>query len=122
VLIAYPPPIDSPPGPFSTTTRIGPAELELSVEPAQVGLNRIVVSLTDAKTGKPFTKTKEMTISASLSAKDIGPLKLRVERLSPGVFSVPDAQLTPGGTWKLEITDRVSAFEEYARTVAVPIG
>ena len=29
--------------------------------------------------------------------------------------------LTPGGTWELEITDRVSEFEEYSTTVKVPI-
>ncbi len=36
-LISYAPPIDAASGPFSTNTTIGPAELEMTVEPARVG-------------------------------------------------------------------------------------
>ncbi len=120
-LIAYTPPVDAMPGPFSTTTSVGPAELEISVEPAEVGLNTIHLYLIDAKTGAQFTKTKELTVSAKLPAKEIGPLKLDVHAGGPGHYIVPDAQLSPGGTWELEITDRVSAFDEFATTVEVPI-
>lgn len=121
VLVAYAPPSDAPPGPFSTTTRFGPTELELTVEPAAVGLNQMHISLTDSKDGRPFARTKELTIEASLPAKQIGPLKLRTERVGPGEFSVAGAQLTPGGAWELELTDRVSAFDEFAKRVTVPI-
>jgi copper transport protein len=120
-LIAYAPPIDAAPGPFSTTTSLGPAELELSVEPAQVGLNEVHVYLIDAKDGSPFTKTKELTVDASLPAKGIGPLKLQVNKAGPGHYVVSGAQLSPGGTWVLEVTDRVSAFDEFEQKVSVPI-
>ena len=30
--------------------------------------------------------------------------------------------LSPGGTWEIEIIDRVSEFEQFSRTVKVPIG
>src|SRR5262249_45238010 len=53
-LIASTPPIDAAPGPFSTTTQVGPAVLEMSVEPAEVGLNTIHLYLIDAKTGAQF--------------------------------------------------------------------
>lgn len=121
-LIAYSPPIDAAPGPFSTTTSLGPAELEMSVEPAEVGLNTMHLYLIDAKTGSQFTKTKELTITARLPSKEIGPLKLPVHAGGPGHYIVAGAQLSPGGTWELEITDRVSAFDEFATTVEVPIG
>jgi copper transport protein len=121
-LIAYTPPIDEAPGPFSTTTSLGPAELEMSVEPAQVGLNTMHLYLIDAKDGSQFTRTKELTVSARLPSKEIGPLKLQVHAGGPGHYIVSGAQLSPGGTWELEITDRVSAFDEFATTVAVPIG
>ena len=29
--------------------------------------------------------------------------------------------LSPSGTWEIEITDRVSEFEQFTRTVKVPI-
>ncbi len=121
-LIAYTPPIDAASGPFSTTTSLGPAELEMSVEPAQVGLNTIHLYLVDAKDGSQFTKTKELAVTARLPSKEIGPLKLTVHAGGPGHYIVSGAQLSPGGTWELEITDRVSAFDEFAQTVEVPIG
>jgi copper transport protein len=121
-LIAYTPPIDDASGPFSTTTSLGPAELEMSVEPADVGLNTMHFYLIDAKNGSQFTKTKELTVSARLPSKEIGPLKLAVHAGGPGHYIVSGTQLSPGGTWELEITDRVSAFDEFATTVSVPIG
>jgi copper transport protein len=121
-LIAYTPPIDAASGPFSTTTSLGPTELEMSVEPAQVGLNAIHLYLIDAQDGAQFTKTKELTVTARLPSKEIGPLQLPVHSGGPGHYIVADAQLSPGGTWDLEITDRVSAFDEFATTVSVPIG
>jgi copper transport protein len=120
-LIAYAPPIDAPMGPFSTVAGLGPAELELSVEPAEVGLNQIHLSLTGADDGRPFTKTKELMITAALPSKQIGSLMLQVKKAGPGHFVVSGAQLTPGGDWELEITDRVSAFDEFAKKISVPI-
>ena len=79
-LISYAPPIDAAAGPFSTNTSIGPAELEMTVEPARVGLNTIHLYLIDAKTGSQFTATKELTATAKLPAKGIGPLVLQAER------------------------------------------
>jgi copper transport protein len=121
-LIAYTPPIDAPPGPFSTTTSLGPAEMKVTVDPAQVGPNEVQLDLVDPKTGGPFTKSKEVTMNASLPAMGIGPLKLEPKQGGPGEFVVSDASLTPGGTWVLEITDRVSAFDEFAQKVEVPVG
>jgi copper transport protein len=121
-LIAYAPPIDAAAGPFSTDTGLGPAELELSVEPAEVGLNQIRLDLTDAEDGSQFTKTKELMITATLPSKRIGPLMLQVNRAGPGNFVVSGAQLSPGGEWELEIIDRVSAFDEFAKKITVPIG
>ncbi len=57
-LISYAPPIDAASGPFSTNLPIGSAELEMTVEPARVGLNTIHVYLIDAKTGAPLTRPR----------------------------------------------------------------
>ena len=57
-LISYAPPIDAASGPFSTNTTLGPAELEMTVEPARVGLNTIHLYLIDAKTGAQFTRPR----------------------------------------------------------------
>lgn len=120
-LVAYAPPIDIANGPFSTTTALGPAELELTVEPARVGLNTIHLYLIDAKTGAQFTQTKELTATARLPAKGIGPLRLKVNVAGPGHYILSSVELTPGGTWMLQIVDRVSEFNELSKTIQVPI-
>jgi copper transport protein len=120
-LISYAPPIDAATGPFSTNTTIGPAELEMTVEPAKVGLNTVHLYLIDAKTGAQFTATKELTVSARLPAKGIGPLPLKPTLAGPGHYILNAAVLSPGGTWSIEVIDRVSEFEQYNRTVKVPI-
>jgi copper transport protein len=121
-LISYAPPIDASSGPFSVNTSIGSAELELTVEPAKVGLNTMHLYLIDAKTGAQFTATKELTVTATLPSKGIGPLVLKPIVAGPGHYVVSSAVLSPGGAWQIEITDRVSEFEQLSRTIKVPIG
>jgi len=121
-LIGYAPPIDAATGPFSTNTTIGPAELELTVEPARVGPNTIHLYLIDARTGAQFTATRELTATARLPAKGIGPLSLKPTVAGPGHYILDSAVLSPGGTWEIEFVDRVSEFEQFSRTVKVPIG
>lgn len=120
-LVSYAPPIDAASGPFSTTTTLGPAVLEMTVEPAKVGPNTIHLYLIDAKTGVQFTATKELTVTARLASKGIGPLPLHASVAGPGHYIISSAVLSPGGTWELLLTDRVSEFESYDRTVKVPI-
>jgi copper transport protein len=120
-LISYAPPIDAASGPFSTTTTLGPAELEMTVEPARVGLNTIHLYLIDAKTGSQFTATKELNVTAKLPSKGIGPLPLKANVSGPGHYTLNSAELTPGGTWEIQLTDRISEFSQYTKTVKVPI-
>jgi copper transport protein len=120
-LISYAPPIDAASGPFSINTTIGPAELEMTVEPATVGLNTIHIYLINAKDGSQFTATKELTATADLPAKGIGPLSLKANPTGPGHYTLNSTALSPGGTWDIAITARVSEFEEFSRTVRVPI-
>ena len=60
-LVSYAPPIDAASGPFSTNTTLGPAVLEMTVEPAKVGLNTVHLYLIDANNGTQFTATKELS-------------------------------------------------------------
>ncbi|HEY3946184.1 MAG TPA: CopD family protein [Solirubrobacteraceae bacterium] len=121
-LISYAPPIDAAMGPFSVNTSIGPAELEMTVEPAKVGLNTIHLYLIDAKTGGQFAATKELTVTAKLPSKGIGPLMLKPIVAGPGHYILNSAVLSPGGAWDIEIVDRISEFEQFSCTVKVPIG
>jgi copper transport protein len=120
-LVSYTPPIDAASGPFSIDTTLGPSELEMTVDPARVGANTIHIYLIDAKSGAQFTASKELTVTAALPAKDIGPLPLKANLAGPGHYTLNSAALSPGGTWVIQITDRVSEFQEYSRAIKVPI-
>lgn len=103
------------------TTRLGTAKLVISVRPASVGRNTIALMLTDARSGRPFTATKELRVTATLTRRQIGPLPLRVHRTAPGRYVTRGAVLGAPGSWTLRITDRTSEFDESQRTVTVPI-
>jgi copper transport protein len=120
-LVSYPPPREAASGPYSTTTQMGPIELQMTVDPARVGANQLHVYLFDAKTGAPYTKTKELTVEAMQHDKGIGPLKATIHRAGPGHYIADALVLSPGGTWMLTVTDRVSDFDEYTRSVKVPV-
>jgi copper transport protein len=120
-LISYTPPIDADAGPFSVNATLGPAELEMTLEPAEVGLNTAHIYLIDARSGTQFTQTKELTVTARLPSKGIGPLALKTIPAGPGHYILNSAVLSPAGTWQIEVTDRVSEFEQHSRTIEVPI-
>ena len=49
-------------GPVNATQRIGPLDLQMTVDPARVGPNQVHLYLLNAKDGAPFTGTKELTV------------------------------------------------------------
>jgi copper transport protein len=120
-LVAFAPPIDAATGPFALNTRLGPAELEVYIAPAQVGANAMHLYLINARTGAAFTQTRHLTVTAALPAKGIGPLAEQADVTGPGHYTVPDAVLSPAGTWSVTVTDRVSLFDEYSVTLKVPV-
>jgi copper transport protein len=120
-LVSYAPPKSAATGPFSSTTRMGPIELETTIDPARVGANELHVYLFNARTGAPYTKTKELTVEAMQHDKGIGPLKATVHQAGPGHYIADALVLSPGGTWMVTVTDRVSDFDEYTKTLEVPV-
>ncbi|HEV2726972.1 MAG TPA: CopD family protein, partial [Solirubrobacterales bacterium] len=108
-------------GPFSGSAALGPAELEATVDPARVGSNQVHLYLFDAKSGAQFSPIKELEATATLPEKSIGPLPLEARRAGPGHYTVQGAMLSVAGDWRLKVTVRVSAFDEYAATLEVPV-
>ncbi|HEY4097279.1 MAG TPA: CopD family protein [Baekduia sp.] len=108
-------------GPVELTSTLGPAQLSLDVDPATVGSNLMHIYLLDPKSGAQYTKTKELTVTATLPSKGIGPLTLTTQPTGPGHYTIPAAVLGAPGTWTLDLTARVSDFDEYDRKVQVKI-
>jgi copper transport protein len=121
-LASYAPPVSAQSGPFSITTTSGPTTLELDVDPARVGANQIHIYYFDAKTGAQYSEAKELKVTATLPSKHIGPLPLSVQDAGPGHFIIGNALLNAPGEWKLDLTLRVSAFDQFEKTVEVPVG
>jgi len=108
-------------GPFSVDENLGPARLEMTVDPARVGANEIHLYLFDRRTGAQYDRSKELTVSASLPAKRIGPLSLAARKTGPGHYTVRGASLVPAGDWVLAVESRVSEFDAFDTKVEVPV-
>jgi copper transport protein len=120
-LASYSPTATATAGPFSAQRELGPIELELTVDPARTGRNEVHLYLFRRKDGSQFDGAKELTVSASLPDRKIGPLTLDARKSGPGHYTVPSADLAPAGDWRLRTTVRVSAFDEYESAVEVPV-
>lgn len=120
-LAGYAPATTAQSGPFSGSAALGPAELEVTVDPARVGPNQVHLYLFDARSGVQLSPIRELTVTATLPEKSIGPLPLDPQRSGPGHYTVQGAQLGIAGEWRLEVSVRVSAFDEYAAELEVPI-
>jgi copper transport protein len=121
-LASYAPPVSAQAGPFAVTTEVGPTTLEMDVDPARVGSNVMHIYFFDAKTGAPYKKGKELTVTATLPEKQIGPLPLTVQGAGPGHFIVQGALLNAPGDWEINLVLRVSEFDQIEETVEVPVG
>jgi copper transport protein len=120
-LAGYPPSIAESSGPYSTTADIGPARLEMTVDPARVGPNEIHVYLFDRRTGAQYEATKELTVTAELPEKRIAPIELHSTKAGPGHYVISGATLSVAGDWTIELAARVSEFDEHRARVEVPI-
>lgn len=120
-LTSYPPSTFAQSGPVSKTTRVGPAELELTLDPARVGANELHLYLLNPKDGTQYTRAKEVDVAESQPSRSIGPLNQAASLAGPGHYIVPDALLGVPGTWRIQVTVRVSDFTEYLATVEVPV-
>jgi copper transport protein len=114
-LAGYPPAEAVSAGPFSTDKPIGPARLEVTVEPARVGPNEVHLYLFNRRDGRQFDRTKELTIRASLPGRRIAPIELQPRRAGPGHYVVTDAAFGLKGDWRVEVAARVSISTSTAR-------
>lgn len=120
-LVSYAPPATTAAGPYSTSAELGPARLELTVDPAQVGVNEIHLYLFDARTGVQFDRPEEVSVELSLPEQEIGPLRPELEKAGPGHYVARRAEILPAGEWELAVRARVSEFEEYRAELEVPV-
>lgn len=121
-LAGYAPATAGRSGPFSASAPLGPAEMEVTVDPARPGPNQVHLYLFDARSGAQFSRVRELTVTATQPEESIGPLSLDPQRSGPGHYTIQGAPLSVAGDWDLDVTLRVSAFDQYEATIEVPVG
>jgi copper transport protein len=105
--------------PSMSTASIGHHELQLMVDPGQVGENRIHLSATDDH-GEP-AQFDEVRVLFRMPEEDIGPLVATAEAMGPGEYVVHGHQLSVPGEWRLEIVARTGEFDQERTTVDVVV-
>jgi copper transport protein len=108
-------------GPFSTSTAIGDARMEVTVDPASVGPNEMHVYLFDRRSGAQYEAVKELTVSASLPEKQIDDLELQATKSGPGHYTITGASFGVAGDWTVQVGARVSDFDLYTARFELPI-
>jgi copper transport protein len=105
-------------GPYATTARLGPYELNLVLDPARAGNNSIHLYLLKAS-GLPAA-VAEATLAASLEQPKLGPIRIEAQPAGPGHF-VASAPLPISGIWRLRVEVRRGKFDQWADTLTIPI-
>jgi copper transport protein len=106
-------------GPFSSTSRLGPYELDTTVDPARTGVNEIHLYVL-RPSGQPANAT-EANILASLPAARVGPLRFKASVAGPGHYVINGAQLPIAGRWAFRLEVRFGSFDQYETTLNIPI-
>ncbi len=117
-LATYAPGKASSLGPFADSAVLGPARMELTVDPAAPGINEAHLYFFDRQTGAQWDKTKELTARASSGDEE---LPLDFIKAGPGHFVAQQATLPTQGDWIVRVEARVSDFDQYAAEVEVPV-
>jgi len=121
-LSSYPPSDAQAGGPFSATTSVGPAQLQVTVDPATVGANELHLYLLDPQDGRQWDEAEEVRLRARQPDKGIGPLPIALSKAGPGHYTTSgSAVLAVPGDWTLDVAVRVSDFDQYEQQIEVPI-
>jgi copper transport protein len=122
VLVSKPPSIAlSNSGPVAKTVSLGPADLQLTVDPARVGSNVMHAFLTDKRSGVQYDKVKEFDVTLSQPDKQVGPIDAGPQKAGPGHYVMTAATFGVPGDWKVQVAARVSEFDAYYATVDVKV-
>jgi copper transport protein len=121
VLVTEPPAKASitPPKFVTDTVPIGNLELNYIFDPARTGPNVIHLYFFE-QTGPP-ANVDEVKLSATLSSKNLGPIRIPLQRIVPSHYTTSSAVFPLPGDWRVRIEARRGEFEALTQTVTVPI-
>lgn len=106
---------------LATTTQLGPARVDLTVEPLSPGPLEVHLYLFDRTGGAPFEAFDGLEATMRLPEQGVGPLDVALERAGPGHLVAPAAPVSPSGDWELALQMRESRFDVHNAVVEVEI-
>jgi copper transport protein len=106
-------------GPFIADTRIGPYNLNVLVDPGEVGENIMHLTATTAA-GTP-ARVLDMRVMLRMPSRDIGPIVAEGRKLAKGHFALQGRQLSVPGDWTLKVVARTHRFREERTTVEISV-
>ncbi|QSB16511.1 copper resistance protein CopC [Natronosporangium hydrolyticum] len=95
------------------------ALLQVLVDPARPGDNRVAISVRDAA-GEAWD-IPELRADFSLPGLDWGPVPVALRPVAPGEFEAR-ATLPATGVWRLTVTVRTGEVESHRRQLEIPVG
>ncbi|MGH2827461.1 MAG: copper resistance CopC/CopD family protein, partial [Actinomycetota bacterium] len=95
-------------GPFTGTVRLGDDNLDVLVDPNEVGANQVHLTAV-TPSGEPV-RIKQMNVLFTMPSEDIGPIVGEGKKLAPGHFVLQGNQLSVPGEWSFEIVARLDKF------------
>jgi copper transport protein len=105
--------------PFSTELETKKLLIDVTIDPAKAGpLDVHVYTLSPAGAVQDVA---ELTAAFRLPDRDVGPLKVPLQRAGPGHFSAYRFELPLRGSWQLEVVARLTEFEQVRASAEVPV-
>ena len=99
---------------------LGPLELNYTVEPAKTGPNTVHLYFFKPKSGFP-ANVDEAKLSATLPSRNLGPLRIPLQRIVPSHYTTSAAVFPEPGDWQVTVEVRKGQFQSFTQTVTVPI-
>jgi copper transport protein len=106
---------------LSRSISLGPARVEVTVEPLRAGPHEIHLYLFDARTGAALDRFDDLEVTAALPEKDLGPIEVDLRKAGPGHFTTSAAPISPGGDWELAFKLRTNRFDIDRATVPLEV-
>lgn len=107
-------------GRVAIVQRLATGPVELIVDPAVVGSNRVEVRYTD-ETGQNLTVANTISIEFSQPSAGVAPITRQVLASEPGVFVIDGNELSVAGTWTITVAVRTGDFTEQRTSFEVPV-
>jgi copper transport protein len=105
--------------PYSTELKAKDLLVNITLDPAKAGSTALhVYTLTPSGAVK---EVAELTASFRLPDRDVGPLKVNLQRAGPGHFSAYGFDIPLRGTWQLEVVARLTEFDQVRTSADIPV-